>query len=233
VIAVITPVYRETPGQVCAIIEHLSGFSEFCQIIIAITRADPAFDAIRQQLGDRYRRDTRLEIASTESAGRATQMNAGAVLATADKLLFVHADTRLPAGAGQLVTEALSNFQWGRFDIRLDVEKPVYKTIAWAMNTRSRLTGICTGDQAIFITCKAFRQLGGFPEQALMEDIEFSSAAKRLGPPACISEKATTSARRWQQGGVAKTVVSMWLFRGLYWAGVSPDRLAGWYRQIR
>jgi len=155
--------------------------------------------------------------------GRALQMNAGARAASGDVLLFLHADTRLPPGAETLVFSSV----WGRFDVQIDGRHPLLKVVAWAMNLRSRLTGIATGDQAIFVRREAF---AGFPEIAIMEDVAFCAAMKRRGPPACLREKVVTSGRRWESRGVLRTIFLMWSLRLLYFLGVSPQQLIRFYK---
>jgi rSAM/selenodomain-associated transferase 2 len=163
--------------------------------------------------------------------GRASQMNAGARAASGDALVFLHADTRLPALADELILDALKDASWGRFDVTFDVtiggSHPLLAVVACAMNLRSRLTGIATGDQAIFARRNAFP---GFPEIPLMEDIAFSKAMKRRGPPACLSARVTTSARRWERRGVLRTIVLMWRLRLMYFLGARPEDLARLYR---
>ena len=158
--------------------------------------------------------------------GRAQQMNAGARVASGDALLFLHADTRLPANADHMIFQGLCLARWGRFDVRIEGRHPMLKVVAGAMNLRSRLTGIATGDQAIFVRRDAF---AGFPEIALMEDIAFSSAMKRGGRPACLRSRAVTSGRRWESRGVLRTIVLMWRLRLLYFFGAAPERLARRY----
>jgi rSAM/selenodomain-associated transferase 2 len=158
--------------------------------------------------------------------GRALQMNAGAHAASGDALLFLHADTRLPADAVESVFEGLERAHWGRFDVQIDSRRWLLKLVAWTMNLRSRLTGIATGDQAIFVRREAF---AGFPEIALMEDIAFSAAMKRAGHPACLRSRVSTSGRRWETRGVLRTIVLMWRVRLLYFLGVAPERLARLY----
>lgn len=164
--------------------------------------------------------------------GRAAQMNAGVAAATGDVLLFLHADTSLPAGAIELVTAALIDRGWGRFDVRFSSRERLLSVVAFAMNLRSRLTGIATGDQAMFVRRDWFVRAGGFADMGLMEDIELSRALKRLGPPACLRATVTTSSRRWKRHGIIFTVLEMWLLRLLYWAGVDADRLARWYYRL-
>ena len=160
--------------------------------------------------------------------GRAVQMYAGARAAHGDALLFLHAETRLPSNADLMVIEALARSAWGRFDVRIEGRHPLLPVVAAAMNLRSRLTGIATGDQAIFVRRDAFH---GFPEIALMEDIAFSAAMKER--PACLRQKALTSGRRWERGGVLRTVLLMWRLRFLYAVGVPPARLARDYAERR
>ena len=170
--------------------------------------------------------------------GRAQQMNAGAKAAIdggADVLLFVHADSELPDAADRLIDTALrtSGHVWGRFDVRIDGAAPMLRVVSAMMNWRSRLTGICTGDQAIFVTRPAFERLAGFAPIALMEDIEFSKRAKALSWPAAIGARVVTSGRRWQRHGICRTIVLMWRFRLAYFFGADPQRLAQRYRDAR
>ncbi len=158
--------------------------------------------------------------------GRARQMNAGAAAATGDALLFLHADTRVPPAADQLILDALKGNSWGRFDVRIESVHPLLRVVACAMNLRSRLTGIATGDQGIFVRRADF---AGFPDIALMEDIAFSKAMKRRGAPAALHEKVTTSGRRWERQGVLRTMVLMWRLRLAFFLGAEPDELARRY----
>lgn len=164
--------------------------------------------------------------------GRASQMNSGALRATGDVLLFLHADTTLPAGAMDLVADALSAHpgrRWGRFDVRFDRAGTTLRMVARAMNLRSAWTAICTGDQAIFVYREEFLEAGGFAPVALMEDVDLSRRLKRRTPPVRITRPATTSSRRWREHGVWRTIVLMWRLRWLYWWGVRPSALAARY----
>lgn len=163
--------------------------------------------------------------------GRALQMNAGAQVAAAETLLFLHADTRLPDDADRFVLEGLerSARTWGRFDVAIDGRAPLLAVVAAMMNARSRLTGIATGDQAIFVRREAFLRAGSFPAIALMEDIAFSKAMKHLGPPLCLRERVHTSGRRWEARGTLRTVLLMWRLRLAYFLGADPARLAERY----
>jgi rSAM/selenodomain-associated transferase 2 len=156
-------------------------------------------------------------------------MNAGAACASGDVLLFLHADTRLPHEADQMICGELqhSGRTWGRFDVQFS--GGALPLIAAAMNLRSRLTGIATGDQAMFVTRTVFEKVGGFREIPLMEDIALSKKLKRLSRPLCLRAKVTTSARRWQTRGIVRTVMLMWRLRLAYYFGATPDRLARLY----
>jgi rSAM/selenodomain-associated transferase 2 len=159
--------------------------------------------------------------------GRAAQMNAGAAVAHGDVLLFLHADTQLPDDADTLIADGLarSGRVWGRFDVAIP-GSGLLAVVAAAMNLRSRLTGIATGDQAMFITRTAFHTAGGFPPLALMEDIAMSGRLLRIGRPLRLRAKAVTSARRWQKNGIVRTVLLMWRLRLAFRFGADPRTLA-------
>jgi rSAM/selenodomain-associated transferase 2 len=163
--------------------------------------------------------------------GRARQMNAGAAAASGRVLLFLHVDTRLPEGALRAVETVLdADRVWGRFDVRLDGSHLLFPLIAALMNLRSRLTGIATGDQAIFVRREAFATVGGFPEIELMEDIALSRALKRCSRPVCLDHRVRTSTRRWTRDGVLRTIVLMWRLRLAYFLGADPTLLARRYQ---
>jgi rSAM/selenodomain-associated transferase 2 len=163
--------------------------------------------------------------------GRASQMNAGAALARGDILVFLHADTRLPADASQLILGGLarSGRAWGRFDVRIEGAHPLFPVIAFFMNARSRLTGIATGDQAMFVSRGVFAAVGGFPNIALMEDITLARNLKRVSRPLCLRARVTTSGRRWEERGVVRTILLMWRLRLAYFFGAKPESLARRY----
>lgn len=163
--------------------------------------------------------------------GRALQMNKGAAAASGDWLLFLHADTRLPGQAAALLQQAWAQgAAWGRFDVRISGRHPMLRVVAAAMNLRSRLSGIATGDQALFVRRSLFEQLGGYAELPLMEDIELSHRLRRVQRPACLRERVETSGRRWETRGVWRTIWLMWRLRWRYWRGESAQSLAQAYR---
>ena len=164
--------------------------------------------------------------------GRAVQMRAGADIARGDVFWFLHADTRAPEHADRLIGAALQDtgIQWGRFDVQLSEQRVSLRVVGNLMNTRSRLSGIATGDQGIFVRRTLYTAVGGFPQQPLMEDIALSRILRRHGRPAIIRQRLHSSPRRWEQHGVTRTILLMWGLRLAYFTGVAPDRLARFYR---
>ena len=205
--------------------------NEASVIATAVARALTECDAC--MVVDGGSRDATVSLAQEAGAqvvrsdrGRAQQMNTGARYAKSDAIVFLHADCRLPPGAGAFVREQIARGAvWGRFDVQLDSPRLALSVIGRMMNLRSRLTGIATGDQAIFVSRHAFNAQGGFASIALMEDIEFSRRMRRVARPVCLRSKVQVSARRWEQGGVIRTVVQMWWLRAAYFFGASPDWL--------
>ena len=171
----------------------------------------------------------------TAPPGRAQQMNHGAHAAQGEVLLFLHADTRLPVSALADIRAAMADPRCvgGRFDVCLDRDEWTFRLIGTLINLRSRLTKGATGDQAIFVRRTVFEELGGFPDLPLMEDIALSRLLKRQGQVACLHSQVITSARRWERDGMWRTVLTMWAFRLLFLAGVSPMRLKRFYGDAR
>jgi len=167
--------------------------------------------------------------------GRALQMNTGAKFSKADIIVFIHADTSLSSSHIQAIQDVMSreSIVGGRFDIRLSGQSLAFRIIEFMINLRSRITGISTGDQCQFVRRSVFEEIGGFPEQALMEDVAFSKRLKEYGEIACLNNKVITSSRRWEKHGIVKTVLLMWKLRFLYWLGTSPEKLAEIYRNVR
>ena len=163
--------------------------------------------------------------------GRARQMNAGAAHARGEVLVFLHADSLLPRDTESAIARAMVSSCWGRFDVRLWGRERSFRIIEVFMNLRSRITGIATGDQAIFVSREAFHAIGGYPDIPLMEDIAISRRLKAIARPACLRQKVVTSARRWRTHGILRTVVLMWRLRLAYALGADPRRLARRYER--
>ena len=163
--------------------------------------------------------------------GRARQMLAGASVASGQILWFLHADSHVPAHADSIIQQALrrAHADWGHFDISLTGSHPLLKCVAWSMNRRSRLTGIATGDQGIFVRRTLYDRVGGFPSIPLMEDISFSRSLKQHGRPCRAGQPLYSSPRRWYTHGILRTIVTMWGLRLAYFAGISPERLVKYY----
>ncbi|MBQ1202802.1 MAG: TIGR04283 family arsenosugar biosynthesis glycosyltransferase [Loktanella sp.] len=168
-------------------------------------------------------------------AGRARQMNAGAALAQGEVLLFLHADTQLPSGAFDAIraVAAADTPVWGRFDVAIEGQSRLLPVVAALMNLRSRVSGVATGDQAIFVRRDVLAQIGGIPDIAIMEDIALSKALRRISRPLCLRSKVRTSGRRWDANGALRTILTMWLMRLFYVTGMSPERLAQIYARLR
>jgi rSAM/selenodomain-associated transferase 2 len=170
----------------------------------------------------------RVDAILESDTGRAVQMNAGARRASGEILLFLHADTLLPEAAMKELLEKLpaSGRRWGRFDVRLSGDRSMFRLIERMINIRSRLSGIATGDQAIFVERRLFDEVGGYREMPLMEDVELSRRLKRGGPPLCLRQRVITSSRRWDERGTWKTILLMWRLRLAFALGADPGSLA-------
>jgi len=220
-LSIIMPVLNEAAG-VQAALTALSPFhSRGVELIVVDGGSNDNTMTLAEPLADHVLSAPR---------GRAAQMNCGAAAARGDVLLFLHADTWLPADADALIRDGLaqSGRVWGRFDVRFNAGG-LLSLIAALMNLRSRLTGIATGDQAIFVTRTAFESIDGFPPIALMEDIALSARLKRISRPLCLRAYVTTCARRWRSHGVLRTVFLMWRLRLAYFLGANPANLARRY----
>ena len=220
-LAIVVPMLDEA-ATLPALLVHLAGWrARGCEVVLV----------------DGGSRDDSVEMARAAGfrvliaeRGRARQMNAGAQACGRALLLFLHADTRLPEAADAVVCAALAVQAWGRFDVHIDGRPRMLRVVAALMNLRSRLSGIATGDQAIFVRRDVFEAVGGFPDQPLMEDIELSCRLLRVSRPACLRARVRTSGRRWEQRGVWRTIALMWRLRWAYWRGVPAERLAEAYR---
>jgi rSAM/selenodomain-associated transferase 2 len=228
-IAIIVPVLNEAAGVEAALQRLAPLRLRGASVIVVdggsrddtVTRATPLADRVL-----------------STSRGRALQMNAGArtpEAQAADVLLFLHADTRLPPDGDRLLLRTLANSDrcWGRFDVSIDSTRPLLRVVETLMNWRSRLTGIATGDHAIFVENGTFIALEGFAPIDLMEDIDFSRRARRISPPLALRARVLTSGRRWERHGVLRTIFLMWRLRAAYFFGADPNQLAREYREAR
>ncbi len=221
-LSIVIPVWREARNLDALLAGLIADFGDDEIIVVDGGSDDGSGEVVR-----RFPRVTFLE----SPRGRARQMNAGARTAKGMILLFLHADTRLPPGARAAILDGLRDeaVVGGRFDVRFDNPGPAFRMIAVLMNRRSRLSGISTGDQAIFVRRSVFEALGGYAEIPLMEDVELTRRLKRAGRLAALRLRVTTAARKWEQEGVVRTILLMWALRFFYFCGVSPARLHRWY----
>lgn len=232
-VSIIIPVLNEV-ANLAHLFTNINKLNPKPQQVILVDggSTDDSIDIIRSFINELMSyNDCKIDWQMIESkAGRALQMNTGAALATAEILLFLHADTRLPIDAIESISEAMQRAEWGRFDVQIDSRQLMLKLVSQMINWRSKLSGIATGDQAIFISQSLFEQIGGYPNQALMEDVELcrqlkGTQLKDIAKPACLKNKVITSARRWQQHGTWRTILLMWHLRFDYWRGVSADNI--------
>ena len=221
-LSIIIPVLNEGEG-IAAALDALAGMRALGTEVIVVDGGSRDATIQRARL--------RADLVISAPRGRAVQMNAGAAKATGDILLFLHADTQLSRHADHVVLSGLerSGRAWGRFDVKIEGRHPLLVVVGALMNLRSRLTGIATGDQAIFVKRDAFQAVGGFPAIELMEDIALCKRLKRVGRPLCLRQRVVTSGRRWEEHGVIRTMVLMWRLRLAYFFGADPAELARQY----
>jgi len=224
-LSVIVPMLNEA-ATIASTLDALRRGARDAEIVVVDGGSIDASVAIARPLCD---------VLISAARGRALQMNAGARASHGDALVFVHADTIVPTTFAADIAAALSDpaVNGGRFDVELDASALPYRIIGAMISLRSRISRTGTGDQAIFVRRDVFDRIGGFPELELCEDLEFSRRLKRAGRVACLRTRVTTSARRWNRDGVARTVVRMWMIRAMYLMGVPPDRLKRMYSDTR
>mgnify|MGYP001498619946 FL=1 len=231
-VSIIVPILNEA-NNLPHLFTHIAGLNPSLQQIILVDGGsnDDSFEWAQKFIADLNNSNQSAinwQVVKSQT-GRARQMNKGASLATSDILLFLHADTELPTHAVADIQTAMQKSEWGRFNVKLNSRQPMLWVVSHMINLRSRLTSIATGDQAIFITRKLFEQVGGYPQQALMEDVELCKQLKAKSKPACLKTKVITSARRWEQHGTCRTILLMWQLRFDYWRGVSADNIKARY----
>jgi len=232
-VAIIMPVLNDAT-QVEAGLEALYRCDMPNEVIVVDGGSDDTTaDVVRRLIGQSSEAKSIFRF-TVAPRSRALQMNVGALQAQSDVLLFLHVDVRLPDSAMDSVRDSIKRgASWGRFDMRLDDDAVIFRIIESCMNMRSALTGIATGDQAIFVRRDVFRTLGGYASIPLMEDVEFCKRLKWIGPPALIRKQVRASTRRWRQYGIIRTVILMWFLRLFYWLGVSPKTVARLYPDTR
>jgi len=220
-LCIVVPVLNEAP-ELAARLERLQVYRQRGAHVVVV---DGGSSDATLSIARRY-----ADLALLAPRGRAAQMNAGAAACPAPVLLFLHADTVLPDRADQMVLNACKErLSWGRFDVHIDSKRPLLRLVALLMNLRSRLSGIATGDQAIFMRQELFQRVGGFPDLPLMEDIAMCKQLKALRAPLCLRAQVRTSARRWEGHGIWHTIFLMWRLRAAYFFGADPAQLAMQY----
>jgi len=215
-ISIIIPCLNEE-DNIGTLIHSLKKWHSEIEVIVVDGGSNDNTVAIAKPLADQFIEAT---------SGRANQLNKGAEQAKGELLWFIHADTIIPKTAFmQLIKIQTQKNLWGRFDVYLSGQHWAFRMIEFMMNQRSRLTGIATGDQGIFINHQLFKEIGGFPNLKLMEDIEISTRLKKVCPPLCLKQKIITSSRRWQENGIFKTILKMWWFRLSWFFGANDQKL--------
>lgn len=219
-LSIVIPVFNEEEIYSC--LRHLQGLrKQGAEVIVVDGGSNDDTMAVAKPLAD--------QVISSEK-GRARQMNAGAALADREWLLFLHADTRLPANLPDImIAWRFSSAVWGFFGIKVRGAPRLLRVVQWFMNRRSFLTSISTGDQCQFVKREVFAQIGGFADIPLMEDIELSKRLKKKSRPLFVNAKAETSGRKWQRDGIWPTIFLMWRLRLAYFFGVSPEVLVQRY----
>ena len=218
-VSIIVPIFNEG-DQVVDLIQRLTLLNDYVTDIIIVD--GDSTDGCNEKLAKNF------TVINSEK-GRAKQMNAGAQQAQGAWLVFLHADTHFNSSLLRAMIDQATLHQWGRFNVQLNARGLSYRVIEWFINIRSRLTNVATGDQCMFVRKRFFESLNGFTDIPLMEDVDFSKRARAQAPPKCLTETVKTSARRWQQYGVIKTVLLMWQLRFYFWLGKNPEELAKKY----
>ena len=217
-VSAIVPTLNEAPA-LPALLVALMG--EVDEVVVADGGSEDATVQVAQRAGARV---------VTGARGRGPQMNAGAAVARGDVLWFVHADTRVPMGAGQALRQVAVHGDWGCFAVRIDSGDPRLWFAGRFMSRRARASGSCTGDMGQWFRRPLFDALGGFPDLPAFEDLTLADRARRRSRALVVPVPLFTSARRWEVEGVGRTVALMWGLRLGYRLGVDPARLAAWYR---
>ena len=225
-VTIVIPVWRDTEALLL-LLEDLASFSHL-DIIIAHTAHNVR--QLKSSVASIWQDRPSKKIRFVEGPkSRASQMNSAACFSNRKFLWFLHADTRVGKRVIEALTAALCDSQWGRCDIRLSGSVFEFRIIEFFINQRSALTGICTGDQGIFVRRGLFKRIGFYPEQPLMEDIEISKVLRIISRPKRIRARLVTSSRRWEENGIFRTVLLMWILRLRYFFGESSAELVRRY----
>ncbi|MBQ2259772.1 MAG: TIGR04283 family arsenosugar biosynthesis glycosyltransferase [Loktanella sp.] len=224
-VSIILPVRNEA-ATIRKVLQLLATYDAAVEVIVVDGDSQDGTADLAAGLADRI---------IQSAPGRARQMNAGFAVASGEIILFLHADTMLPPTALADIRQIARPGApvWGRFDVDIAGRSLLLPVVAALMNLRSRLSGVATGDQAIFVRRDILSRIGGLPDIAIMEDVALSKALRRISAPLCLRSRVRTSGRRWDANGALRTIVTMWLMRLLYVSGVAPDRLAGLYARLR
>lgn len=214
-LSIIVPVLNDA-AALSSLLVSLQQVRDSAEIIVVDGGSSDASCSIAERYAHRLLRT---------APGRANQMQAGAQVATGNWLWFVHADSVLSPSLLVEMQQLPGHFQWGRCDVQFDDPRRVFRVIAFFMNWRSRLTGICTGDQGMFVRRELFSEIAGFASLPLMEDVELSARLKKRAPVRRPATPLVTSARRWQSQGVLRTILLMWWLRLQFFLGVPAASL--------
>ncbi len=226
--SVIIPVFNESL-VINQTIEQVYRTGSGFDIEVIIVDGDISGDTIKAVTDEKV-------IQMRTSRGRGKQMNKGASVARGEILLFLHADTALPANAFEAISSFLEAEEYicGAFDLGIQSGRRIFRFIEKVVSIRTRLTGIPYGDQAIFIRRDYFEKVRGFQEIPLMEDVAFMRSLKRSGYKICIiPQKVQTSPRRWEREGILFCTLRNWLLISLYLLGVDPQKLERYYYRDR
>ena len=215
-LSVIVPALNEARG-IAAMLAPLQAWrQQGVEVLVVDGGSVDDTVALAQPLADRV---------VVSAAGRAMQMNAGADITSAPLLWFVHADSGVSDRHVRTLQGMREALHWGFFPVQLSGRPPLLRLVGTTMTLRSRLTGIATGDQGLFVTRALFRAVGGFPAQPLMEDIAISRALRQRARPSIAPVRIEVDSRRWEQRGICRTILQMWWLRWRYWRGADPVQL--------
>ena len=232
------PLYNEG-ARVTPLLANLRRVRGLGEVVLVDASDEPKslkiIDGLAAQIDGERGNDPFFVLVRDAPRGRAVQMNIGARRSRGAVLLFLHCDTRLSRDAAAHITRRINRGRvWGWFDLRLDGRQAIYRLVERMINLRARTFRIATGDQAMFVDRRVFKQSGGFAKIPLMEDVELSRRLKKIAPPAIIAKSPVlTSVRRWRQNGITRTIFLMWSLRLRFWLGDNPARLAAVYRDVR